>query len=182
MVQLINAGLVLFVQVTTEYADHPKSYLLTPSRKKVRKLVTRGSKITIVDQFFKDLQLRKHMAAKIGRIVQDEISVMCSNKFSSVLQNHSIHSFSCEGVLAEMEACAPTLLSILRMCTSAPKRPRKGKRQKHRKTINKPIPDASAAISVCAAILCRHRRPSMSLLQRVVSLVLYEGHSSKQVC
>ena len=132
MVQLINAGLVLFVQVTTEYADHPKSYLLTPSRKKVRKLVTRGSKITIVDQFFKDLQLRKHMAPKIGRIAQDEISVMCSNKFSSVLQNHSIHSFSCEGVLAEMEACAHTPLSILRMCTSAPKRPRKGKRQKHR--------------------------------------------------
>ena len=167
---------MFFVQVTIQYADRPKSYLLTPSRKKVRKLVARGSKITIVDQFFKDLKLRKHMAAKIGRIVQDEISVMCSDKFSSVLQNHSIHSFSCEGVLAEMEACAPTLLSILRMCTSAPKRPRKGKRQKQR---NKAIPDASAAISVCAAILCRHRRPSTSLLQRVVSLVLYEGHSSK---
>lgn len=37
-------------------------------------------------------------------------------------------------------ACAPTLLSIVRMCTSAHKRPRKRKRQKH---LNKPIPDVS---------------------------------------
>ena len=169
-----------FVQVTIQYRDHPKSYLLTPSRKKVGKLVARGSKITIVDQFFKDLQLRKHMVAKIGRVVQDEISVMSFNKYCSVLQNHSVHSFSCEGIVAEMEGCAPTLLSILRMCTSTCKHPRRRKRQQHGK--NKPIPDASAAISACAAILCRHHRPSMSLLQRVVSLVLYEGHSSKQVC
>lgn len=153
---------MFFVQVTIQHADRPKSYLLTPSHKQVGKLVARGSKITIVDQFFKDLQLQKRMAAKIERIVQDEISMMCLDKFSSVLQNHSIHSFSCEGVLVEMEACAPTLLSILRMCISAPKHPRKEKRQKHRKTINKAIPDASAAISVCAAILCRHHQPSMS--------------------
>ena len=106
-----------FVQVTIQYRDHPKSYLLTPSRKKVGKLVARGSKITIVDQFFKDLQLRKHMVAKIGRVVQDEISVMSFNKYCSVLQNHSVHSFSCEGIVAEMEGCAPTLLSILQMCT-----------------------------------------------------------------
>ena len=91
--------------MTIQYRDHPKSYLLTPSRKKVGKLVARGSKITIADQFFKDLQLRKHMVAKIGRLVQDEISGMCSNKYCSVLQNHSVHSFSCEGIVAEMEGC-----------------------------------------------------------------------------
>ena len=69
-------------------------------------------------------------------------------------------------------ACAPTLLRIVRMCISAHKRPRKRKRQKHRKTINKPIPVSSTTVSVCAAILCRHCQPSMSLLQRVVSIVL----------
>lgn len=57
----------VFVQVTIQYTDRPKSYLLTPSRKKVGKLVARGSKIAIADQFLKDLQLRKHIATKLEK-------------------------------------------------------------------------------------------------------------------
>jgi len=166
----------VFVQVTIQYTDRPKSYLLTPSRKKVGKLVARGSKIAIANQFLKDLQLRKHIATKIGKIIHDEIGVMCSNKFGSVLRNQSVQTFSCEAVVTEMKACAPTLLSVLQVCTNGHKRP-KCQTQK----TNTSMPDSNTIISVCTAILCRHHRPSMSLLQRVVSLILYEGHSSKQV-
>ena len=36
-------------------------------------------------------------------------------------------------------------------------------------------------IGTCVAILLKHRNPKASLLQKIVSLVLYAGHASKQV-
>ena len=36
-------------------------------------------------------------------------------------------------------------------------------------------------IGTCVAILLKHRNPKLSLLQKIISLVLYAGHASKQV-
>ena len=33
----------------------------------------------------------------------------------------------------------------------------------------------------CFAIIIKHRNPTLNLLQKIISLVLYSGHSSKQV-
>ena len=38
-----------------------------------------------------------------------------------------------------------------------------------------------AIIGVLVSIICRHRRPAASLLQRLISLILYSGHASKRV-
>ncbi len=38
-----------------------------------------------------------------------------------------------------------------------------------------------AVIGMCFAIIIKHRNPTLNLLQKIISLVLYSGHSSKQV-
>ena len=62
--------------------------------------------------------------------------------------------------MVEMESKAPTLLSLLT------RKPRKH----------------TEDVIVIASIFCKHRRPSACQLQRTISLILYAGHSSKQVC
>ena len=41
--------------------------------------------------------------------------------------------------------------------------------------------NADLVVAVCCAILLRGRSQRMNLLQRIVSIVLYCGHSSKRV-
>ena len=65
----------------------------------------------------------------------------------------------------EMKTRAPTLLYILESCTET----RKVRKNKE------------AIVGLITAILCKHRRPSASLLQRIVSIILYSGHASKRV-
>ena len=68
--------------------------------------------------------------------------------------------------MAEMESKAPTLLSLLKQCLLT----------------RKPRKHTEDVIVMIATIFCKHRRPSACQLQRAISLILYAGHSSKQVC
>lgn len=68
-------------------------------------------------------------------------------------------------ILKELHSQAPILLSLLRGCLKTKKR-----RQ-----------NEDVMLGVIAGLICKHRRSSCSLIQRVVSLVLYAGHSAKQV-
>ena len=42
-------------------------------------------------------------------------------------------------------------------------------------------PSEEAVVGVCAAIMLRNQNVHMNLLQRIVSLILHNGHASKQV-
>ena len=71
-------------------------------------------------------------------------------------------NFRVDTIIAELVCKAPTLLrSCLKTKTSRP--------------------NLSLLITVIAAIICKQRRSSCSLFQRLISLVLYAGHSAKQV-
>ncbi len=94
---------------------------------------------------------------------------MASNKVESVLRSQSkddIKSFSWDVLHLELATNAPTLVSILSAATKT----------------RVARPNTKAVISTCAAVLLNHRNPKMSLLQKIISLILYAGHSSKQVC
>ena len=62
---------------------------------------------------------------------------------------------------------ASNLIQILMECTR--------KTQKQSKATQKSI------VRVCLSLLCKHRNPKMTLFQRILSLVVYAGHSAKQV-
>ena len=67
--------------------------------------------------------------------------------------------------MEELHANAPVLISILRAAT---------KTRVCRSNTN-------AVVGTCTAILLKHRNPKMGLLQKIISLILYSGHASKQV-
>ena len=93
---------------------------------------------------------------------------MCSEHTSSVLSSQSVTDlweFTWEKLLHELKVNAPILLSILRECTKT----------------RRPRPNQNAVIGMCAVILLKHRFKKMSLVQRILSLILYAGHSGKQV-
>ena len=92
---------------------------------------------------------------------------MCSDKFISVLrcESESLIKFDFGVIIQELHSHAPTLVSLLRGCLKT-KTPRKNE---------------DVILGVIAALICKNRRSSCSLVQRMMSLVLYAGHSAKQV-
>ena len=148
----------------------PRFKVLTPSHKKFGKLLARGGKVSIAAQCLRDPDCRKHVVAGIGRVLRSELAVMCSKSFGSILHSNfpeNLKSFNWDQVIAEMQACTPTLLHLLQSCM----RTRRGF-YKHKQR---------SFIGFCVRIMCKYRCPKMSLFQKMISLVLYAGHSSKQV-
>ena len=98
-------------------------------------------------------------------MLRKEIATLCSNLVPSVLRdksNDGLKSFQWKCLLDELQTHAPMLLEILKSCTKV-RRPQQ------------------AVIGVITAILCRNRRNSASLIQRLISVILYSGHASKMV-
>jgi hypothetical protein len=146
----------------------PRTYRLTPKRKRVGKAIARGSKKALAEECFKDPVIKKYMMAKLGKVFRSELGAMCSVKVSSILLKRSedvYAEFSWDMLYAELKANAATFLSILESCTQT-RRPRRNRK---------------ATIGICAAILLKYRFSKMSLVQRILSLILYAAHSGKQV-
>ena len=155
-------------QVTVFYPKKPRSYYMTPTRRQICKPLARGSRCALARRCLKDRVIRKFITKGVGLSLRHEIASLCSDKVGSILRDKSslaLETFSWEAVMDEMKTTAPTLLSLLESCTKT------RKARKNRK----------AVIGIIAAILCKHRRPTASLLQRLVSVVLYSGHASKNV-
>lgn len=92
----------------------------------------------------------------------------CSRNVQSILQNKdakALKDFSWEKLTNELAANAPTLFHELQGCTIT----------------RAPRVNRDATIGMCAAILLRYRHNRMNLLQRILSLILHAGHSSKLV-
>lgn len=142
--------------MTVHYSKKPRSYVMTPSHRRICKPLVRSSRCA-ARQCLKDVRIRKYIIQCIGLILQNEIAALCSDKVTSVLRSHtakSLENFSWEDVIGEMKTRAPTLLSLLEWCT---------------KTRN-PRRNTKIIVGFITAILCRHRRPTVS-----------SGHASKRV-
>ena len=132
------------------------------------KSITRGSKLSAALKCIEDKQIQKHIIRKIGQMLRNEIARMCSREVGSVLHQQgrdTLMKFSWNDVVTEATHHAPILLELLKSCTST-RRPRSNRH---------------SVISMCIAMLCKVRCNDMSLAHKILSLVLYAGHSSKQV-
>ena len=94
---------------------------------------------------------------------------MCSRaNTNSILCNQSsdaLNTFTWGKLHDELAERAPLLLTLLEMCTHT----------------RKPRINRQAVIGLCAVILLKFRFSKMSLVQKIVSLILYAGHAGKQV-
>ena len=79
--------------------------------------------------------------------------------------SESLPGFKWHQLEAELSTHAPTLKSLLNACFST-----KVARQ-----------NETYLVSFCAAMMFKQRRPSMNLLHKILSVILYSGHCSKQV-
>ena len=137
---------------------------------KLGKAVARGFKQTIAVQALDDPRTRGHILKKIGKLVYKELRALCSDNTASVLRSPStqqaLATFEWATLISELDKHAPVFLHILRSCTIT----------------KKPRDNCDAVIGMCAAILLKHRFSEMSLVQRIISMILYAGHSGKHVC
>ena len=154
-------------QIQVEY-KRPRTFVLTPRRKHIAKAVARQSKKTIAVESLKDPVVKKHILKKIGKEMPKEIRGVASDKAESVLQSQdadSLKTFHWDTLLQELSTFAPVLRMLLAAATKT----------------QAPRSNTNAVIGMCAAILLNHQNPRMNLVQKINSLILYAGHSSKQV-
>ena len=112
--------------------------------------------------------IRKCIISGVSWMLRKEIATLCSNLVPSVLRdksNDGLKSFQWKCLLDELQTHAPMLLEILKSCTK----------------VRRPISQQQAVIGVITAILCKNRRNSASLIQRLIYVILYSGHASKMV-
>lgn len=127
--------------------------------------MARQSRSAIAAEVFKDPIIKKYVLIKLGVLLRRELMVMCSENAQSVMRNCDLLSFSWNRLLSEMSSNAPVLLAILQSCTHT-QRPRQNR---------------NAVVGMCCAVLLKFRFSKMSIVQRIISLILYAGSSGKQV-
>ena len=116
----------------------------------------------------------------MGKLMSQELTNLASLKTNSMLRNRSCEAlevFSWKDLLVELERETPITLSLLKQCAQVKRRVHKphgeGRSSGH-------IPNEEAAVGMCFAILTRARSQRMNLV-RLISILLYGSHASKQV-
>lgn len=115
----------------------------------------------------KDPTTKKYLVEMLGNELAKEVKCMSSDSVNSILQSQNpdhLKQFNWEMLLNELCKFAPVLRRLLSLASSRVRRS-----------------NTDAVIGMCAAILINHRNPKMNLVQKINSLILYAGHSSKQV-
>ena len=109
--------------------------------------------------------MRKYVIINMSRILKSEIRALCSN---SVLRSQAVtdlSQFTWDNLIKEMQTFAPVLLSLLYACTET-------------KTSRS---NREATIGICVSVLLKYRFSKMCLVQKLIALILYAGHSAKSV-
>lgn len=146
----------------------PRTFPLTPNRKCLGKAVARGSRKSVAMECIKDPTTRTFILKRIGVLLRNELKTMCSEARCSILQSqlpHSLEVFTWAKLFVELAESAPILLMLLQECV----------RTKRRRV------NSNAVVGMCMSILLKHKFSRMCLVQKIVSLILYAGHSEKQV-
>ena len=89
---------------------------------------------------------------------------LCSDPYLLNKTKELLSTFSWDTLNDILKAKAPTILAFLEACLA-----------------QSSSLDSKVVVGVCASILAKARRPSASLLQHVISIILYSGHSGKKV-
>ena len=125
----------------------------------------RKSKWKCATEILKDPLIRNRIIKILLTWISKEIKCLCSFKVNSFLRSSDVTGFTWDALITQLKSHAPLFLAFMQACM-------------HTK---KPRNNHSAVLGVCTAILLKHRCRDMSLLQKILSLVLYVGNARKQV-
>ena len=121
--------------------------------------------------------LRRNTINNVSGILKNEAHQLCTTKHgSSILRNTSskdLTSFTWKQVVHEQKLCAPVLYKFLKAvvvrkgkCVAKPRIKKKG----------------ASSVGIAASVLLKCRNKFLCQIQSVISVLLYAGHCSKQVC
>ncbi len=130
--------------------------------------MARKSPKAIADECMKNRESYDHIVAIVCRSIREEVRTIASTKMQSALlckSKESIYGFRWQPVKLELQTHAPLLLRVLNAATTT-----------RTERMNQDI-----VVVMCFALILKHRNPTINLLQKIISLILYSGHCSKQV-
>ena len=107
-------------------------------------------------------EAKPHIIAQVAKFIRVEMKNICSVAHNSILrgQHDQIKLFNWESILTEFEQNVPTLILLLRYL----------------------MPKANGKfLSFIVAIILKKRCKHMSLVQRVISVMLYGNATQKEV-
>jgi hypothetical protein len=141
---------------------------MTPSRKAIVKGLVRKQAPTFARTTWSSEKYRTQILRYHSLKLKEEAKTLCSSTGDTCLLRSkltdSILTIDWEALHRELCDKAPLLMSVLESVTPTKRQPCK-----------------KAALCMCASVLLFARTKNMSLIQRVISILLYAGHASKQV-
>lgn len=126
--------------------------------------------MSVAVECVRDKRTRKHVISALTQIIRKEIKDLCSRRVMSVQRSRApstLKGFSWDTIVDEAAKYAPTLIELLTGCTQ--------------KSLKASKENQKSVIGVCLSLLCKYQNPKMTLFQRMLSLILYAGHSAKKV-
>ena len=102
-------------------------------------------------------------------MIRNEIKKLCSPATNSVLSSQTLsdlNDFTWDKLHCELGSHAPVLYVRYFARVDQYRTPRLNRK---------------AVVGMCASLLLKHCYSKMSLVQKILSLILYAGHSGKQV-
>jgi L1 cell adhesion molecule like protein len=159
------------VSIRIGYKSGHKSYRqLNKRHKKYAKAVARcaNPSKSIVLQALKDPVAYPYLVKGIGKMIHYEIKQLCSDKADSVQRSKekkNIADFPWDAIVTEAGQYCPTLTNLLQAATTT-------------KASNK---NRKYVFCTIVCILSKFRRSSMSLFQKLISVLLYSGHVGTMV-
>ncbi len=156
------------MQVVVEYSK-PRRFQLTPSRKKIGRLLGRGNKQSLASIVLHpdNKELQGRVVKGVGKLIQRELQSLCADSYPAMMRDTSdaaLESFNWESLWIEASQKVPTLVAVLSNCMSA-----KSKLKKE------PV------ICMCVAMLAKFRNPKKCHVQAAISLLLHAAHAGTQV-
>ena len=125
------------------------------------KAITRRSYSSFAKETCGNPKLCRAVLKEIGKKLRKERQILYHDQTQSILKDTNLQTFNWASVIEELKTHAPTLLNILSSCMH-------GTNTQTQKRV----------IGICTAILCKHRRASMSTVQKIISIILATGHAS----
>lgn len=162
---------IILLQARIHYPSRPRFVHLTPSRRRICRPLLRTNYSSFAIQCIRKNKTTKSAIIRVvGQLLKSEVAGICSDNFHSITRQNDkecVNDFDSvrKTLLSEMKSKAPTLFSLLTACLKT----------------RKPRANTDTIVALIFSIMCKHRRPSACLFQRLISLILYSGHSSKQV-
>ena len=91
-------------KISSHLREGSTSLVLTPSRKKLGKILACGRKASLIHECLNDETMRKLVISQMGNVLRNEIRVLCSNKFGTIMRSKSedVKNYSSDKVVEEM--------------------------------------------------------------------------------